>query len=175
MSELEAIRQSLPEAAKDIRLNLQSVLRPEKLTEAQVWGVALCSAYFIGQEDLLAATHADAKAALGEAADPVIEDAKAAAAIMGMNTIYYRTKHLLEDENYSRLSPRFRMQRMAHPTTDKATFELMSMACAALAGCGMCIQAHSKSIQDHGLSLEHVHDSVRIASVFHAVALAMGM
>ena len=44
MSKLEAIRDRFPEAAKDIKLNLQTVLQPGSLSAAQRWGVAIASA-----------------------------------------------------------------------------------------------------------------------------------
>lgn len=40
MDALEQLRGAIPDAAKDIRLNLQAVLRGGALSEAQRWGVA---------------------------------------------------------------------------------------------------------------------------------------
>lgn len=173
MSQIDALRDKLPEAAKDLRLNIQAVLRPENLTSDQVWGIALSSAYFINNPELRDAVLADAQAAgIGEA---VIDDAKASASIMGMNTVYYRFRHLVEKESYTTMPARLRMLRMGQPKTDKATFELMSMACAALAGCGMCIQAHEATLVQHGVSEAAVHDSVRIAAVLQGTAVALGI
>ncbi|HEX7155561.1 MAG TPA: alkyl hydroperoxide reductase, partial [Thermoanaerobaculia bacterium] len=39
MGAVEELRASIPEAARDIKLNLQSVLQPGALTPAQRWGV----------------------------------------------------------------------------------------------------------------------------------------
>ena len=44
MTGLDAIREALPEAAKDIKLNLRSVLQSGALSPAQRWGVAIASA-----------------------------------------------------------------------------------------------------------------------------------
>ncbi|MFA9478734.1 carboxymuconolactone decarboxylase family protein [Phycisphaerales bacterium AB-hyl4] len=169
---IDALRDKLPDLAKDLRLNLQSVLRPEKLTQSQVWGTALASAYFVRCEELSDALLADAKAA--DVGEDVIEDAKAAAALMAMNTTYYRFRHLIESEAY-KMPARLRMSRMAQPATSKVDFELFAMACAALSGCQMCVNAHEASIKKHGLSEEHVHDSVRIASVINGVATALSL
>lgn len=172
MSSIETIREKLPEAAKDLKLNLQAVLRPENLTQEQVWGVALASAWFIGNEEIISALKAEA-ATLG-VTEETIDDAKAAASIMGMNTVYYRFRHLVEKESYNTMPARLRMLRMGQPKTDKATFELMSMACGALAGCGMCIQAHEATLTKHDVSEAAIHDSVRIAAVLQGVAVALG-
>ena len=173
MSQIDALRDKMPEAAKDLRLNLQAVLRPENLTSDQVWGIALASAYFINNAELRSAVLADALAA--GISEDVVDDAKASASIMGMNTVYYRFRHLVEKESYATMPARLRMLRMGQPKTDKATFELMSMACAALAGCGMCIQAHEATLTQHQVSEAAIHDSVRIAAVLQGTVVALGI
>lgn len=171
MQHIDAIRETFPPAAKDVKLNVQSVLKADKLEQPQVWGIALASAYFVNEPKLTEAVLADAKA--DGVSDEVIDDARAAAAIMGMNTVYYRFRHLVSHSKYAELSPRVRMSRMAQPATDKATFELFSMACAVLAGCGMCINAHDEGLRKHGMTEDQVNDCVRIASVLQSVAVAM--
>ena len=173
MPAIDAIREKLPEAAKDLKLNIQAVLRPENLTSDQVWGVALASAYFIGNQDLAAALLADAKEA--GVSDALIADAKASASIMGMNTVFYRFRHLIEKPSYNSIPARLRMIRMSQPLTDKTTFEIMSMACAALAGCGMCVQAHEATLLQHGVTEAAVNDIIRIAAVLQGTHIALGI
>lgn len=173
MPAIDSIREKLPEAAKDLKLNLQAVLRPENLTADQVWGVALASAYFIGQNEITAAILADAKEA--GASDALVDDAKASASLMGMNTVYYRFRHLVEKEAYNTIPAKLRMMRLGQPQTDKTTFELMSMACAALAGCGMCIQAHEATLLQHGVTEAAVNDVIRIAAVLQGTTVALSI
>ncbi len=173
MSQLDAIRNALPDAAKDLKLNLQAVLRPENLTGPQTWGTAIACSFFLKEAELADAIIADARA--DGASEELIDDARAAAAIMGMNTVFYRFRHLVEKPGYAQVPARLRMTRMAQPKTDKVTFELMSMGCAVLAGCGLCIQSHEASILKHGLAESHVNDAVRIASVLAGVAVALAM
>ena len=170
MQQVNELRSALPAAAKDIKLNVQSVLSPDKLDAEQTWGVALTCAYFLKDSELIDAVLADAKEA--GLSDDGVEDAKAAAAIMAMNTVYYRFRHMIGGEEYPKLPARLRMNRMAQPATSKINFELFSMGCAALAGCEMCIAAHEQSIRQHGLSVEHVHDCVRIAASLNALSTA---
>lgn len=171
MEHVDALREKLPDVAKDLRLNLQSVLTPERLSAEQNWGVALASAYFLGQVELCDAILADAKAA--GVSDAYIEDAQAAAALMAMNTVYYRFRSLLGKPSYEQRPARLRMQRMAKPMTSKGEFELFALACAILAGCGTCIKAHEASVLKHDLTEEHVNDVARIAAVLNGVATAM--
>src|SRR5690606_2885914 len=104
------------------------------------FGCALTSAWFLRHEALAAALLAEATAA--EVDEKVIDDARAAAAIMAMNTVYYRTRHLLGKDTYNQKPARLRMNRMMQPASSKLDFELFSMSAAALAGCEICIKTH---------------------------------
>jgi alkyl hydroperoxide reductase subunit D len=66
------------------------------------------------------------------------------------------------------------MARIAQPATSKIDFELMSLGCAALAGCEACIQNHEASLVHLGAGEDACHDAVRIAAVMSAVACGLG-
>jgi alkyl hydroperoxide reductase subunit D len=114
----------------------------------------------------------DASRAVG---DDVLDDARAAAALMAMNNVYYRFRHLVGKENYATKPARLRMNRIAQPKTNKATFELMCLAVSAINGCESCIRSHEHAVIQGGLSEEHVHDAVRIAATIRAAAVALEM
>jgi alkyl hydroperoxide reductase subunit D len=171
MEALEAIRQKLPDVAKDIKLNLQSVLGESSLTAEQKWGVAVASAASVGNAELLAATRSDAAKAV---APGVIEDALAAATLMAMNNVYYRFRHMVGKPSYSAKPARLRMNRMAQPAGgNKANFELFGLAVSAINACQLCIETHEKVVIEAGLSEDQVNDAVRIAATFAATAVAM--
>ena len=170
MSAVDAVREQLPEAAKDIRLNLQTVLQPGALTAAQRWGVAVASAIAARNPQLRDAVLADARA---EVDATVIDDAAAAAVLMGMNNVYYRFRHMVGKESYSSLPARLRMNRIAKPATNKADFELFCLAVSAINGCEMCIRSHEAVVVGGGITEEQVNDAVRIASVVHAAAVGL--
>ena len=71
--------------------------------------------------------------------------ARAAAAIMGMNNIYYRFLHLVEDAEYQTMPARLRMNVIGNPGIDKLDFELLSLAVSAVNGCGLCVTRTSAS------------------------------
>jgi alkyl hydroperoxide reductase subunit D len=172
MEKITELLALLPAEAKDLRINLKRVLEcDESLSSEQVWGTALASAYFIRQPELTAAVLEDAKAAgISEA---VIEDARGAASIMGMNTIYYRFRHLMNSESYNQRPANLRMMRMQQVATTKANFELFSIGPAALAGCEMCLKAHEAAVKKDGLTEDNVHDAVRISAILNGVAVAL--
>lgn len=171
MQNLDALREQLPDAARDIKINLGNVLQPGTLNAAQTWGVALACAYASRHAPLTKAMLADAKAAGID--DAVLEDAKAAAIVMGMNNIYYRFRHLIGNADYGQLPARLRMMRLKQVATNQTDFELLCLAVSAIGGCESCLQSHEHVVREGGLSMEQVHDAARIASVVHAAAVAL--
>ena len=164
---LEALRQSFPEYAKDIKLNLSSVLSDSSLSADQRWGVAVASAIACNSLQLKEATLADAR---NHVEPKVLEDAAAAAVLMAMNNIYYRFRHMVDKPSYGQKPPRLRMNRIMQPTSTKVDFELYSLAVSAIHGCEMCVQAHEKALMGHNITEDQVNDAVRIAATFHAAA-----
>jgi alkyl hydroperoxide reductase subunit D len=171
MQHTTALLQKLPEEATDLKANAQRVLGGESLSTVQTWGSALASAYYIRQPDLIAAILADAKAA-GLSAEH-LSDAKGAAALMGMNTVYFRFRHIMHSDAYTQMAFNLRMTRMKQVATDQTHFELYSIGPAALAGCELCLKAHEAAVKKGGLREENVHDAVRIASVLNGVAVSL--
>jgi alkyl hydroperoxide reductase subunit D len=170
MSDLERLRDSIPDYARDLRLNLGSVLTVQGapgLTPRQVWGTAVASAIASRHLPLAQAIEAAARAELDEAG---INGARAAAAIMGMNNVYYRFLHLVGDAEYQSMPARLRMNVMANPGIDRLDFELYSLAVSAVNGCGLCIESHEKLLRKHEVGREAIQSAVRIAAVIHAVA-----
>jgi alkyl hydroperoxide reductase subunit D len=168
---IDELRASIPEAARDIKLNLQSVLQPGgALSPAQRWGVAIASAVATRNARLRDAILHDARAAVGAEA---IDDALAAAALMAMNNVYYRFRHVIGKESYSQMPGRLRMQRIARPASNKVDFELFCLAVSAINGCETCMRSHEDVVTQGGLSEDQVHDAIRIAAVVSAAAVAI--
>lgn len=170
---LEAIREALPDYARDLKLNLGSVLSSEGapgLSQQQVWSVALASA--IASRNVRF-TRALEEAAREQLSPEYLRAARTAAAIMAMNNIYYRFLHLVEDSEYQRLPARLRMNALAQPGIDPLDFELLSLAVSAVNGCGLCVSSHAKKLTSHGVTREAVQSAARIAATVHAVAVTL--
>jgi len=170
---LDEIRDSLPDYARDLKLNLGSVLTPTGapgLDERQIWAIALATA--IASRNVPFALEVE-ELAKGQLDEAHLTAARAAAAIMGMNNIYYRFLHLVEDAEYGRMPVRLRMNVIGSPGIDKNDFELLSLAVSAINGCGACVIAHERKLRENGISREAIQSAVRIASTIHAVAGAL--
>jgi len=165
---LDPLREALPLYARDLSLNLSSLEAETSLTDQQKWGVFVASANAVGTGPVIRAIEAAAAAAgLTEEAKTA---AKAAAAIMGMNNIYYRALHLMKNPEYRSLPARLRMNIIANPGVDKTDFELWSLAVSAINGCDMCLDAHETELKKRGVPNIGIQAALRIASVVNAVS-----
>lgn len=171
---IAALKEQIPEFGRDIRLNLESVLSEEGapgLTLQQIWSAALASAYASDSGDLTEAILREPSAALLD--DNYREGARAAAAIMAMNNVYYRGIHLMGDEGLQKMPARLRMNVIGKPPVPKVDFEAMSFAVSALAGCGQCLVAHKNELRKAGMDDAGIQSLLRIASVVKAADSAL--
>jgi alkyl hydroperoxide reductase subunit D len=171
MENTDKLRDVFPDAARDIKINLQNVLQPATLNLEQTWGVAVACAWAARNRQLTDALVADAKAK--GVADAVLEDAKAAAVMMGMNNVYYRFKHVISKEAYEQKPARLRMLRLKQVAANQTDFELFCAAVSAVNFCESCLRSHEAVVVEGGLTEDHVHDAVRIAAVVNAAAVAL--
>ena len=165
---IDTLRELLPAYAKDLSLNLSTLAGETTLNDQQKWGTFLASAYAVGQPDVVRQINLAAEAfGLSQEAATA---ARSAAAIMGMNNVYYRSLHLLSNHEYRTLPARLRMNVIANPGVDKADFELWSLAVSAINGCGMCLDSHEAELRKHGVGAPQIQTAMRIAAVVNAVS-----
>src|ERR1700760_2010799 len=168
---IDALRELLPAYAKDLSLNLSTLAGETTLNEQQKWGTFVAAAYAVGQPDVVRQVNAAAEA-FG-ASTETLTAARAAAAIMGMNNVYYRSLHLLSNHEYRTMPARLRMNVIANPGVDKADFELWSLAVSTINGCGTCIDAHEKTLKEAGVDAPAIQTAVRFAAIIQSVAVAI--
>ena len=168
---LKAFAETLPDFAKDIRLNAGSLVNDQTLGDQRKYGLLLACAHGTGHKPLVDAVEAEAAEKLSpEAANA----ARSAAAVMAMNNVYYRFVHLASNHEYATLPARLRMNVIGAPGIDKADFELFCLAVSAMNGCGMCIDAHEKVLKQHNIPAQVIQDAVRYGAVLKAVATVHG-
>lgn len=165
---LEALRDAMPDFAKDIKLNLGTVLTPEgapDLSQQQILGIALASAYAVGNPVVVQVIENESAEILDAA---TVTAAKSAASIMAMNNIYYRFIHFAGNDEIKKLPAKLRMNVIGNPGIAKFDFELMCLAVSAINGCGMCIESHTHELQKAGAGVLAIQSGARIAAVIHA-------
>lgn len=164
---LKEFADTLPDYAKDIRLNVGSLLNDQSLGDQRKYGLLLACAHGSGHRPLVDAAEAEAA---GKLSPEAANAARAAAAVMAMNNVYYRFVHLASNKEYSTMPARLRMNVIGSPGIEKDDFELFSLAVSAMNGCGMCIDSHEKILRQHGVSSEVIQTAARIGAVMQAVA-----
>lgn len=170
---IQALRDQLPDYARDMKLNLGSLLTEEGapgLNARQIYGTVLASAYATKKVPLILVAQTDAAAQLSEAD---ITGAKAAATIMAMNNVYYRSLDLLHDEEIKKMPANLRMNILRDPGISKEDFEIYSLAVSAVNGCEMCLNAHAEGLKKLGVSRQAIQSAIRIAAVIHSIAQVM--
>lgn len=170
---LDNLSDNFAEFAKDVRLNLTSLLTDAPgLTSQQMWGIALACTY-AGRSDALRG-HLEPLA--GEVLSPQeLVAAKGAAALMAQNNVFYRTMHLLEDKELSKMPSRLRMNLIARHGIAKVDFELYCLAVSAMGGCGACVNSHVAEVRAAGVTQEGVHSAIRIAAAVQGAVTALAI
>jgi len=162
---------SIPEYAKDLKLNLGNVMEQSELTAQQAWGTAVACSLASRNRQLYGAMLAEAGARLSPQA---LFGARTAAAVMGMNNIFYRFRHFASNQKYGAMPARLRMQSIRTHGADPADFELWCLAVSAVNGCQVCVDSHEQAVREKGLSEETVLAAIRIAATIHALAPVVG-
>lgn len=158
----------VPPYAKDLKLNFSTVVRQQpELTPQQLWGTVVACAMAARNREVI-------EAALQEGAEKLsaqaFEAARSAAAIMGMNNVFYRFSHLTKNEKYATMPARLRMNAIRTHGIEQVDFELWCAAVSAVNGCAACVDSHERVVREKGLSEEVVLAAIRVASILHGLA-----
>jgi alkyl hydroperoxide reductase subunit D len=164
---IDTLQSLIPAYAKDLSSNLTNLLAETLLSDQQKWGTFLSCAHAIG----VPAVVQNIEAAASEVMTPeAMTAAKAAAAIMGLNNVYFRAMHLMQNKEYEKMRAGLRMNILANPGVEKVDFELWSLAVSAVNACGLCMDSHEKVLRNHEVTAVQIQAALRIASAVNAIS-----
>lgn len=164
---LENIKNAIPDYAKDIRLNVSGMANDDTLTPQQFWGCAVACSMATENAVVMREVMDEAAQNLDATA---LEAAKAAAAIMAMNNVYYKFVGSANNAVYKTMPAKLRMNVIANPGVDKGDFELWSLAVSAINGCKYCVDAHEAQLAQHNIGAAQVQAAVRVGAIIKAAA-----
>lgn len=169
MNSIIELKSRLPDWAKDVRLNLDATISRSSLEPRLAVGAALAAAYAARSPDLVEAFRQP------DALDPQhANGALAAAALMGMNNVWYPFVEMADDAEVRTMRPELRMNAYAtHGGVDKLAFELYALAASIVGKCEHCVQSHAKLLRESGLTAQQLRDVGRIAATVSAAAQAL--
>jgi alkyl hydroperoxide reductase subunit D len=164
MDFLAQITDKIPDTAKDFRLNIDSVISRSSLAPEDALGVALAAAFATKNNFLvnvfkqnMPELHANA--------------ALTAAALMGMNNVWYPFVEMADDEELKTMRAELRMNAYAtNGGVEKKQFEAYALAASIVGKCHFCVKSHYQLLKKEGLSTQQLRDIGRIAAVINATA-----
>lgn len=162
---VDQIKDTIPDYAKDTRLNIDAVVKRSTLPQEEAEAVALAAAFATGNTKLwtwMQSQIADQKEA---------EAAITAASLMAMNNVWYPYVEMAADANLSGLPAQLRMNAIAsHGGTSPERFEAYALSASIVGKCHFCVKAHYETLKKAGYTVEQLRDIGRIASVIAAVS-----
>jgi alkylhydroperoxidase AhpD family core domain len=167
MEFLQTIKGRIPDYAKDIRLNLDGTIARYSLEGNDAVGVALAAAFATKSKVLT-----DAIRNAGVLSPEEVNGALTAAALMGMNNVWYPYVEMADDSDLAQQKAELRMNAYANNGgVDKRRFEMYALAASIIGKCHFCIKSHYDLLKNHqGMSAQQLRDVGRIAAVINAAA-----
>jgi alkyl hydroperoxide reductase subunit D len=156
---------SIPEYAKDTKLNLDAVIKRSTLPVEEAEAVALAAAFATGNSKLW--TWIDSQIANRTEAQAALT----AGALMAQNNVWYPYVEMADDAQLEGLPAQLRMNAIANSGgTTKERFEAYSLAASIVGKCHFCVKAHYSGLKKMGYSVEQLRDIGRIAAVMTSVS-----
>lgn len=169
MEFLNAIKDRIPDYAKDIRLNLDGVVARSSLEGSDAVGVALAAAFAARAGFVV-----DAIRGAGVLSAEEQQGALTAAALMGMNNVWYPYVEMAADDDLKNQPAGLRMNAYAnHGGVDKRRFEMYALAASIVGKCHFCVKSHFDTLLKEGMTATQLRDVGRIAAVVNAAALVL--
>jgi alkyl hydroperoxide reductase subunit D len=162
---VDQLKETIPDYAKDTKLNLDAVIKRSTLPVEEAESVAIAAAFATGNTKFwtwLGSQISDRKE---------VDAAMTAASLMAMNNVWYPYVEMANDENLKGLPAQLRMNAIStHGGTTKARFEAYSLAASIVGKCHFCVKAHYETLKTEGYTVEQLRDIGRIAAVITAVS-----
>lgn len=156
---------SIPEYAKDAKLNLDAVIKRSTLPVEEAEAVALAAAFATGNSKFWTWLHSQLSSRTEADA------ALTAGALMAQNNAWYPYVEMTDDPQLEGLPAQLRMNAISsHGGTSKERFEAYSLAASIVGKCHFCVKAHYDGLKKMGYSVEQLRDIGRIAAVINSVS-----
>ena len=166
MDFIASLKELIPDYAKDIRHNLDGTIARSSLEGNDAVGVALAAAFAAKSRPII-----DLVSASGVLTAEELNAALCAAALMGMNTVWYPYLEMAQDADLNGQPAQLRMNAYAtHGGIDRRRFEMYALAASIVGKCHFCVKSHFELLQKEGMSSQQLRDIGRIAAVVNAAA-----
>ncbi|MFM2343641.1 MAG: hypothetical protein RLZZ210_249 [Pseudomonadota bacterium] len=166
MDFINNIKSAIPDYAKDIRLNLDSVIARSPLEQNVALGCTVAAAFASKSKLLLNAIKTS-----GALDATYLQAALTAASLMAMNNTWYPYVEMTNDSELKSIAAGLRMNAYAtHGGIDKNHFEMFTLAASIVGKCHFCVESHYKMLKSAGISVGELKEVGKIAATVVAVA-----
>ena len=170
---LNDLKNSIPDFAKDVKLNLSSLVMNSEYDEELVYGCAYASSLAIGDKDIASVFEEECRNRFGSEFN---ESVKATVTVMSLNNVWYKYRDSMPTTEMKMAPQKMRVNIMAnHAGLEKILFESLSLCVSAINGCTFCVKAHSDLLLENDKTKEYVFNIGRIASVISSVSKAFSL
>lgn len=164
---INRVKESIPDHAKDIKLNLDSVINRSILDKVDTHAIAYTAAIAAGNGEL--AFEIEMNGILFENM-PERQAAKTAVALMAMNNMYYPFVEMTQDSELKKTNMGLRMNAYAtHGGVSKKKFEMYALAASIIGKCHFCVKNHYDVLKQEGMTVQELQHIGKIASVINAL------
>jgi alkyl hydroperoxide reductase subunit D len=158
---------------RDLGNNLQKIVESSSLTPQEAYLLMLSVSQSLALTSFRDFAE-DKLKSLDMTAEQILEG-RESAAIMGMNNIYYRFRHMIKTGQSHEVAESYkmaglRMTSLAKPVLGKPVFELLALAVSSINGCEMCVNSHEVELRKHGIEPDKIHDAVRLAAILKGIS-----
>jgi alkyl hydroperoxide reductase subunit D len=173
MQTLEDIKNSIPDFAKDIRLNFSSVIINSSHDDDLVYGCAYACSLSLGNMNIAKIFEDECRSKIS---DSFVNSVKSIVSIMAMNNVWYKYRDAMPSMEMKVGPQKLRVNVMGtYAGLDKLLFESISLCISAVNGCQFCVKSHSQLLIDEGKTKNYVFEIGRIASVILAAEKSIVM
>lgn len=166
MEFLDKIKSLIPDYAKDVRLNVDSVIARSTLSTDEAIGSALAAAFTVKSKTLVKVFKES-----GLLDELHTQAVLTAASLIGMTNAWYSYTGMAEDDSLKNIPAQLRMTAYSsHGGVEKRKFEIWALASSIVGKCKFCIAAHVDVLKKDGVTAENLRDIGRIAAVINSVS-----
>lgn len=165
---VDQLKEGIPDYAKDMRLNIDAVVKRSTLDPVVAQCCALAASFASGNSKLWQWISSQIESSTER------EAAITAASLMSMTNTWYPYIEMVGDDNLRGLPAQLRMNAIVnHGGTTKTNFEAYSLAASIVGKCHFCVKAHYETLTKEGYAIEQLRDIGRIAAVMASVSKIM--
>ena len=170
---LNDLKNSIPDFAKDVKLNLSSLVMNSEYDDELVYGCSYASSLAIADSTISSVFEEECRNRFGQ---EFIESVKATVTVMSLNNVWYKYRDSMPTTEMKMAPQKMRVNIMAdHAGLDKILFESLSLCVSAINGCTFCVKAHSDLLLENDKTKDYILNIGRIASVINSLSKAFSL